>query len=262
MSGAVKDRVRGFWDRGPCGAKHASAPEGTPEFFAQVERRRRELEPFIDGYADFEGAAGKRVLEVGVGLGTDFVRFARAGASATGIDLSPHSVDLVRRRLELEGLHADVAVGDAEHLEFPDSAFERVYSWGVLHHTPDTPAAVRELIRVLAPGGELCVMLYGRRSWLAWALWGRYALLRGRPWRSVSFVLAHHMESEGTRGFTVRELREMFVDLDHLRVEHVATPYDRRVAGPLAPLTGRWLGWFVVVRGRRAPGAGPRATPR
>jgi SAM-dependent methyltransferase len=262
MSQAVKARVRGFWDSGPCGAKHASAPEGTPEFFAQVERRRRELEPFIDRYANFAGAAGQRLLEVGVGLGTDLVRFARAGAIATGIDLSPHSVELVRRRLEQEGLEAEVSVGDAERLPFPDGAFQRVYSWGVLHHTPDTPAAVRELVRVLAPGGELCAMLYARRSWVAYALWARHALLRGRPHRGVADVLAHHRESEGTQAFAVRELRQMFGGLDDLRIEHVGTPYDRRVAGPLAATTGRWLGWFVVIRGTGRPAPPPAAEPR
>jgi SAM-dependent methyltransferase len=190
------------------------------------------------------------VLEVGVGLGTDLVRFARAGAHVTGVDLTEHAVALARRRLELEGLPGDVSVVDAEALPFPDGAFDRVYSWGVLHHTPDTARAVSEALRVLRPGGRLCAMLYARRSWVAYALWTRHALLRGRPRRSLADVLTAHMESEGTKAFTPAELKGLFAGLEDLRIDRVLTPYDRRVAGPLTRLTGRRLGWFLVVRGR------------
>ena len=163
----VKDQVREFWDADPCGYAHGEAEEGTPEFYAQIERRRHELEPFIADYADFTGTQGKRVLEIGVGMGTDFIQFVRAGAVATGVDLTPRSIELVRRRVELEGLEAELRTADAETLPFEDGTFDRVYSWGVLHHTPDTGRAVREAMRVAKPGGELCVMLYGRRSWVA-----------------------------------------------------------------------------------------------
>jgi SAM-dependent methyltransferase len=229
---ALKQAVRSFWEEEPCGSSHAEAAEGTPDFFAEVERSRAELEPFIAKYADFEGATGSRTLEIGVGLGTDLVRFARAGARVTGVDLTEHSVRLVRRRLELDGLKGDVQVADAETLPFKNGAFDKVYSWGVLHHTPDSERAISEALRVLRPGGEACIMLYARRSWVAWGMWARHGPLAGRPLRSVSDVLAHHMESEGTKGYTVRELRRAFAGLDNLRIEHVGTPYDRRLAGP------------------------------
>jgi SAM-dependent methyltransferase len=246
-----KAQVRSFWEADPCGAEHADAPEGTPEFFAEVERKRDELEPFIARFADFSMTRGQKVLEIGVGAGTDFVRFARAGADATGVDLTDHAIRLVGRRLENEGLRAELLQADAERLPFPDESFDRVYSWGVLHHTPDTGRAVREAIRVLRPGGRLCVMLYARHSWVAYGLWAKHALLAGRPRRSLSDVLAHHMESVGTKGFTTRELRAMFGELEDVAVEKLQTPYDRAWAGPLARLTGDRLGWFAVTRGRK-----------
>jgi SAM-dependent methyltransferase len=247
-----KGRVRDFWEEEPCGTEHAAAPEGSPEFFAEVERVRSELDPYIARFADFDGARGKRLLEIGIGAGTDFVRFARAGAVATGVDLTEHAVALVRRRLELEGLTAEVRTADAENLPFEDESFDRVYSWGVLHHTPDTARSVREAIRVLHPGGELCVMLYARHSWISYGMWVRHALLAGRPWRSLSDVLAGHMESEGTKGFTKRELRPMFAGLENVRIDQVLTTYDRQMAGPLARVMGNRLGWNLVVRGRQA----------
>jgi SAM-dependent methyltransferase len=246
-----KQRVKTYWEREACGEIHSDAPEGTPEFYAEVERRRDELEPHIARFADFEGARGLALLEIGVGLGTDFLRFARAGADATGVDLTERAVGLARRRLELEHLDADVQVADAEALPFADATFDRVYSWGVLHHTPDTEQAVREAVRVLRPGGNLCVMLYARHSWVAYGFWVRHALLAGRPWRSISSVLAAQMESEGTKAYAKAELRRLFRGLDGLRVDKVSTAYDREIAGPLARLTGDRLGWQLVIRGRK-----------
>jgi ubiquinone/menaquinone biosynthesis C-methylase UbiE len=246
----VKREVREFWEEGPCGADHASAEEGTPEFFAQVAAERDALEPFIADYADFASTKGQRVLEIGVGVGSDFIRFARAGADASGVDLTDHAIALVRRRLELEGLTADLQRADAERLPFADDTFDVVYSWGVLHHTPDSDRAIAEAQRVLKPGGRLCVMLYARHSWVAYGFWVRHALLAGKPRRSLAEVIAGHMESVGTRAYTRSELRRRFGRLQELKIEHVGTPYDRAFAGPLARLTGSRLGWFLVVRGR------------
>jgi SAM-dependent methyltransferase len=248
----LKDRVRAYWDAEPNASRHSSAPEGTREFYDEIERRRYELEPFVPRYADFDGAAGKTLLEIGIGIGTDFIRFARAGARATGVDLTEHAVALVRRRLELEGLDAQVRKADAEALPFADGSFERVYSWGVLHHTPDTQRSIDEAIRVLAPGGSLTVMLYHRHSWVAYGLWLRRALFRFRPWLSLSRVLAEHMESVGTKAYTIAEARLLFAALDNVRVDSVATPYDRQMVGPVAKIAARRLGWFLVIRGQRA----------
>ena len=243
--------VRTFWERGPCGSEHTAAPEGTAEFYAEVERTRAELDPQIPRFADFESARGQRLLEIGVGLGSDFLQFVRAGAHGTGVDLTQHAVDLVRRRLDLEGLDAEVLQADAEHLPFPDGSFDRVYSWGVLHHSPDTHRAVREAMRVLRPGGRLCVMLYARHSWVTYGMWARHALFAGRPWRNLAGVLSEHMESPGTTAYTARELRELFDGLEDIRVDKVTTAYDRQMVGPLARITGNSLGWNLVVRGRR-----------
>ena len=246
-----KQEVRSFWEAEPCGVEHAEAPEGTREFYDQIEARRNELEPFIGRFARFEEQRGKRMLEIGVGAGTDFIRFARAGAIATGVDLTEHAVQLVRRRLELEGLDGQLETADAENLPFEDESFDFVYSWGVLHHTPDTPKAVREAMRVLRPGGELCVMLYARHSWVAYGLWIRHALLAGKPTRSLADVLAAHMESEGTKGFTRDEFRSMLGGLEDVRVEKVQTAYDRQISRGLSHLSAGRLGWFLVGRGRK-----------
>jgi SAM-dependent methyltransferase len=247
VSQALKDEVRRFWEAQPCGTKTASSPPGSPAFFEEVERWRYSVEPFIPEIAGFETAAGKDVLEVGIGLGTDFVRFVRAGARATGVDLTEAAVEAARERLRLEGLSADVRRADAEALPFEDESFDVVYAYGVVHHTPDTAQAVRELHRVLRPGGEARVMVYSRRSWFALAVWGRHVLRRRRPWHSFTRALAEDLESPGTQAFTQRELEALFAPFRSVAYRRFVTPYDRKVAGPLARLLGPRFGWFVAV---------------
>jgi SAM-dependent methyltransferase len=254
---AEKEAVRRFWQADPCGSRLAQAEPGTDEFFREVEEIRYRLEPFIPTFAEFERWAGKRVLEVGIGLGTDFVRFARAGADLTGIDLTDAAVALVRRRLEQEGLEARVLVADAERLPFADETFDLVYSWGVLHHTPETRQVADEVRRVLRPGGEARIMLYSRRSWVAFGAWARYALARGRPWRSIASILAAHVESPGTKAYTTAEIRSLFREFDAVSLRRFVTPYDRRVVGRLADLTGPRLGWFVGIRAVKPGNAQP-----
>src|SRR5207302_5586412 len=222
-----KAAVRAFWEAQACGERYGR----------EHDRLRYELEPEIVAFADFVSARGKRVLEVGVGMGADCVRFAQAGAQVTGVDLTERAVEITRGRLEEEGLDGDVRVADAESLPFPDDSFDLVYSWGVLHHTPDPVAAITEARRVLAPGGRLKVMLYHRRSWTALAVWLRFALLRGKPFADLNEALGA-MESPGTRAFTVRHARLALAGLGDVSVHPVLTYWDRRFVPGLTRLFG------------------------
>src|SRR6185369_3888469 len=148
-----------------CGTKFADAQPGSRKFFELVEAHRYEKEWHIPAAAGFAQTKNLRVLEIGCGLGTESAQFAQSGADYTGIDLTEAAVDLSRRRFELFNLPGKFRVADAEQLDFPDNSFDVVYSHGVLHHTPDTAAAVREIHRVLRPDGRAIVMLYHRDSY-------------------------------------------------------------------------------------------------
>jgi ubiquinone/menaquinone biosynthesis C-methylase UbiE len=161
----LKERVRAFWQAHPCGTKFSDSEIGTPEFFERVEAHRYTKEWHIPEAADFSGARGLSVLEIGCGLGTDGAQFAQAGALYTGVDLTEAAIELARKRFQLSGLMGEFRVADAEHLDFTDDSFDRVYSHGVLHHTPDVERAVAEIHRVLKPGGRATVMLYHRGSY-------------------------------------------------------------------------------------------------
>jgi ubiquinone/menaquinone biosynthesis C-methylase UbiE len=161
----LKERVRAFWQKNPCGTKFADAEMGTRLFYERVEEHRYAKEWHIPVAAAFQSARGLRVLEIGCGLGTDGAQFAKAGAIYTGVDLTDAAVELARKRFELFGLSGTFRTADAENLDFADESFDLVYSHGVLHHTPDTERAVREVHRVLRPGGRAVVMLYHRDSY-------------------------------------------------------------------------------------------------
>jgi SAM-dependent methyltransferase len=204
-----KARVKQFWDEASCG-EALYLEQSSRDSYARQASVRYELEPYIENFAGFRSAAGKKVLEVGVGLGADHQRFAEAGADLTGIDLTPRAVEHTARRLAAFGLKSDVRVMDAENLDFPDGTFDVVYSWGVLHHSPDTPKAIREVYRVLKPGGEARVMIYHKYSFVGYMLWVRYALLRLRPFTSLSTIYSKYLESPGTKAYSIRAARDLF----------------------------------------------------
>jgi len=209
-AGALKRAVGEFWEQGSCGEVYAQGESERERFEAQA-RARYEMEPFIFPFARFATGAGKDVLEIGVGMGADHVEWAKAGPrSLTGVDLTRRAVEHTRARLALYGLSSTVRTADAERLPFPDASFDIVYSWGVLHHTPDTAQAVREVWRVLRPGGTARVMVYNRHALVGYMLWVRYALLRGRPGTSLARVYAERLESPGTKAYTADEARRLF----------------------------------------------------
>jgi len=235
-----KDAIRDHWNEEPCGSRGLD-PAGEA-FFEATERERRRLEGGLIGpFADFAGARGKRVLEIGVGTGCDFVQWVRAGAEAHGVDLTPAGIDLTRRRLAREGRSADLQVADAEDLPFPDDHFDRVYSWGVLHHTPDPPRAFREVLRVLKPGGEARIMVYHRRSWVVMQLWVRWGLLGGDLGKSPRRIVRERLESPGTEAYRLDEIPALLDGFTAVEAHPRLTAYDLRQTRPNAGKHGWWL---------------------
>lgn len=161
--------VQDYWDQRPCNVRHSPLPMGTREYFDQVEERKYRVEPHIPRFADFPRWRGKRVLEIGCGIGTDAANFARNGANYTGVELSRESLDLTQRRFEVFGLDGEFLLGDAEEAvgRLPSDSFDLVYSFGVLHHTPNYNAILSQIWRVLRRGGELRMMVYASYSFKA-----------------------------------------------------------------------------------------------
>lgn len=214
---AAKRAVGDFWEAGSCGEVYAAGHGGRKGYEAQAAARYR-MEPFIHPFARFAEGQGRDVLEVGVGMGADHLEWARARPRRlAGIDLTERAVRHTRERLSLYGFTSELRVADAEDLPFPDESFDIVYSWGVLHHSPDTARAVDEVWRVLRPGGSARVMVYHRASLVGAMLWTRYALLAGRPLRSMDQVYAERLESPGTKAYSEKGVRALFSRFSRVR---------------------------------------------
>jgi ubiquinone/menaquinone biosynthesis C-methylase UbiE len=222
-----KDAVRAFWNAEPCGTRYLQEPGS----FDSHARARYQLEPFIHEFAQFESARGLRVLEIGVGMGSDYLQWLKAGARATGIDISSKSVENARRRCELAGFAPDLEVADAEHLPFADECFDVVYSYGVMHHSPDTAGCLREAFRVLKAGGQLRIMLYHHPSLTGLMLWLRHGVLRGKRLRQAVYEF---LESPGTKSFTQAEVRAMLAEFQDVSIRQVFSPGDLLLHRPSA----------------------------
>ncbi len=183
---ADKLEIQKQWDKDPCGASTATEQTpGTLDFYRAVRDYRYNVyAPWFDQVVCFEKWQDKDILEIGVGLGSDHFRFARGGNRMTALDLSQEHLRQTQRHLELEGLTTTPVYGDAEKIPFADESFDVVYAFGVLHHTPDTEAAIAEINRVLRPGGTAIIGLYHRNSWFFWiqTLFVN-GLLQGGLWR-------------------------------------------------------------------------------
>ena len=231
-SGAdLKSEVRSFWDAEPCGSRYL----GTHEDFDAHARARYELEPYLREFAGFEQAAGKRVLEVGTGMGADYLEWLKAGAIATGVDLSSASLERARRRCELAGYTPDLREADAEHLPFADDTFDIVYSYGVMHHSPDTAQCIREARRVLKPGGTLRIMIYHHPSLTGLMLWLRYGWMRGKSLRRTVY---DHLESPGTNSYTNDEALRLLEGFEGIEFRQEFSPGDLLLNEPSARFRG------------------------
>jgi SAM-dependent methyltransferase len=263
-----KQQAREQWTHDPAGAVYGREHEfGTREFFDAVERHRYEdYAPWMPRVMGFDQFAGKRLLEVGCGMGTDLLQFARGGARVTGIDLTPRSVETSRHHITLYDQSGDFAISDAEILPFANESFDVVYSNGVLHHTPDTDAAVREIHRVLRPGGLARVMLYYRNSWNYWfEIILHRGLMRAQLLRgdSAEDIMARYVEvSEGgarplVKVYSKRQARRLFSMFREVKMEvEQLTRSEFHFLAPLIPESlvrrlGRTIGWNVIISARK-----------
>jgi ubiquinone/menaquinone biosynthesis C-methylase UbiE len=228
-----KSDVRDFWNADPCGSRYL----GDQDNFEAHTRARYKLEPYIHDFAGFGQSAGKLVLEIGVGMGADYLQWLKAGAQATGVDLSSASIERARRRCERAGYAPDLHVSDAEHLPFPDCSFDLVYSYGVMHHSPDTLQCLREARRVLKPGGALRVMVYHHPSLTGFMLWLRYGLWRGKSLRQTVY---QQLESPGTKSYTREKARGMLQGFEQIELRQVFSPGDLLLNDP----SPRFQSWF------------------
>jgi 2-polyprenyl-3-methyl-5-hydroxy-6-metoxy-1,4-benzoquinol methylase len=263
-------RVKDYWDARPCNIRHSPRPVGTKEYFDEVEARKYRVEPHIPAFAEFERWRGKRVLEIGCGIGTDTVNFARHGADVTSVDLSEKSVELARQRTEVYGVKDRVHFyrGNAEELSsfVPVTPYDLIYSFGVIHHTPHPDRVLEELRAYVHPGTTIKIMVYHRRSWkvLGILLGEGY----GRFWKLPDLIAKNseaqtgcpitytYSRSEGREllerhGFRVRDVRVDHIFpyriKDYVQYRYARELYFRAMPPALFRALERRLGWHLCI---------------
>jgi 2-polyprenyl-3-methyl-5-hydroxy-6-metoxy-1,4-benzoquinol methylase len=267
---SIIESVKDFWDRRPCNIRHSPRPVGTREYFDEVEARNYFVEPHIPRFAQFERWCGKKVLEIGCGIGTDTINFARHGAHVTAVELSEKSLEIAQKRAEVYGLQDRIRFcpGNAEELTtfVPVEPYDLIYSFGVIHHTPNPERVVEQMCHYVQPGSTVKVMVYHRYSWKV--LWILLTYGKGQFWRLAELVARHSEAETGcpiTYTFTRRAVREllehrgfrvteMWVDHifpyhipDYVQYRYVRVWYFRWMPQPLFRWLERHFGWHLCV---------------
>jgi ubiquinone/menaquinone biosynthesis C-methylase UbiE len=263
-----------FWDANPCGGEWASYT-AFAEWYSQTE-------PYAFNVLAGHSWDGRRVLEVGCGQGVVLNHLARKRADAFGVDMSIVSITRTRQGAAELGAQVHLSLSDAESLPFPNQSFDAVVSFGVLHHTPDTPRAVQEVHRVLKPGGTAIVMLYrtGNPKWWATSSIRAFSRAVDRASRRSARV-ANSMrsrrerdDSKGTallelfgvptmQAFSNAEARRMFHGFSRVEIRNYSPGFKRLadmspVLRPLSALFG-WIdrstetgwGFYQVIEATR-----------
>lgn len=243
----LKQHIRSYWDDKQTGLWYSKKQEGTKEYYDEVEQKRYSTYyPYIPKIVEFEKYRGKKVLEIGVGMGIDLKQFVQNGADTYGIDLTDGAIERTRRLLQIYGLNANLQVMDAESLKFPDNNFDLVYSFGVLHHTPKTQEAIDEVHRVLKPNGEAIMMLYSK-SWQHYIIRVCIAGILGGELRRMSMqdLISKYSEAYGfaplTKLYHRSEIKKMFEKFSNVNISHYhyKVPYSNGIRQKIASLKQR-----------------------
>lgn len=220
MTVAISDptlkAIQSYWNEHIHDLEIATEPVGSAGFFRELDEYRFDKLRYLPNVVDFSAFKGKKLLEVGCGVGIDLVRFARGGAIVTGVDLAQTSIELARKNFEQNNLSADLRVMNGEALEFPDNSFDVVYAHGVLQYTADIDKMVAELHRVLKPGGQAIMMVYNRISWL-------------NALRQVTKVELEHEDAPVLNKYSISEFRNYLKPFKSVRIVPERFPVPSRL---------------------------------
>lgn len=220
------ENIAEYWNRRPCNIRHSVKAVGTREYFDQVEIRKYFVEPHILDFAQFKKWNGKKVLEIGCGIGTDSINFSRSGADLTVVDISDKSLELCKKRFAIYGLTAKFYHGNCERLSsfLPIEHYDLIYSFGVIHHTPHPEEVISEIKKYCGPKTDIRIMLYSKWSWKIFWIVLRHGY--GRFWRSRDLVKKYSEAQSGcpvTHYFSFRDIRKLMrgYHISEMRKDHI-----------------------------------------
>lgn len=228
----LSDKIREYWNRRPCNIRHSNQKIGSKEYFDQVEARKYFVEPHIPEFAEFEKWRGKKVLEIGCGIGTDTINFSRAGAQVTAIDLSEKSLEIAHKRSEVNNQNIKFYQGNAEDLDkiVPVEPYDLIYSFGAIHHAANPEQILNQIKKYTSPNTVIKIMVYHKFSWKVLRILLVYG--KGCFWK-ISGLISKHSEAETgcpvTYAYSKSSIRKLMekcgLRVKETKVEHVF-PYS------------------------------------
>ena len=247
--------VQSYWNARPCNIRHSGKPIGTKEYFDEVEKRKYFVEPHIPAFAQFERWKGKKVLEVGCGIGTDTINFARAGADVTAVDLSDESLKIAKKRAEVFGLEDRIRFyqANAEELgsRVPSESYDLVYSFGVIHHTPNPGNAIAQIKRYMTKASELRLMLYAKNSWKSIMIEAGFDQPEAQSGCPIAFTYTAEEVKSLLAGFNISELRQEhifpFVIEKYVKHEYEVVPWFSAMPKRMFAALEKSLGWHMLI---------------
>ncbi len=248
--------VKSYWNSRPCNIRHSNLPVGSREYFDSVEQRKYLVEPHIPDFASFPRWEGKRVLEIGCGIGTDAINFARHGAEYVGVELSEVSLELTRKRFEEFGLDADFHVANVEELDnsaVPKGPYDLIYSFGVLHHTPNPQKALEVLRQFAGPNTELRIMLYAKHSWKAMLISAGLDQPEAQDGCPIALTFSQEQARDllESSGFVVEDIWQDHVFSyrieDYVNYRYVKEPWFEAMPDQHSQALERYLGWHTLI---------------
>ena len=250
------DSVRDYWNRRPCNVRHGTAPVGTREYFDQVEARKYMVEPHILAFTEFDKWAGKKVLEIGCGIGTAAVSFARAGAIYSAIELSDESLNLAKKRFDTFGLKGNFFSGNAEELSsvVPVETYDLIYSFGVIHHAPHPERIVSEVRKYMGSDSEFRLMLYAKDSWKNIMINAGLDQPEAQSGCPIAFTYTHDEVRHLLGNFDVTDIRQEhifpYVIEKYVNYEYELQPCFKAMPKEMFAALEKQLGWHMLIRAK------------
>lgn len=252
--------VQSYWNARPCNIRHSTQPIGTKDYFDEVEKRKYFVEPHIPAFARFERWKEKKVLEIGCGIGTDTINFARSGAFVTAVDLSDQSLLLAQQRAKVFGLEKNISFHQANVEELnasvPVQSYDLIYSFGVIHHTPNPGNAIAQIQKYMKASSELKLMLYAKNSWKNMMIEAGFDQPEAQSGCPVAFTYTADEVRRLLKGFHILELRQEhifpFVVEKYVKYEYEIVPWFAAMPKSMFAALEKKLGWHMLITARLA----------